>query len=568
MSETAEGVSPFASSNLSQYNKAIPASLAFIILCSPPRYTCPTDFPMPLDSRFPGRTRAPRLVLFALGFSLASGAAALFAQSPSPEARAARAFREARQQGPPALYAFFYRMPKGADLHVHLTGAVYAETWIAEAAQDNECVNAARLRFDADNHPPRCPFGETPAAGVLANQHLYDALVDAFSMRAFVPSAGNSGHDHFFGAFGRFGDDDRFEGAWIDEVASRAAAQNEQYLELMQTGDYSTVKAEADKLGWDADLRQFRQKLLADPIFRAGIASSRQGFDAALAQRDRMEHCGQPGAAPSCQVTVRFLYQVLRGYPPQEVFAQTLLAFEIASQDPNVVGLNYVMPEDGYIALRDYSLQMHMLDYLHSVYPSVHISLHAGELAPGMVPPKDLTFHIREAVEEGHAERIGHGVDVMYEHHPWQLMKEMADRHVMVEINLTSNDVILGITGNEHPFMLYRKAGVPVALSTDDEGVSRIDLTHEYVRAADTYPLTYLDFKLMARTSIEHAFLPGASLWQRFTPEHLDTPVPACRGQLGDAEPTGACATLIHSSQKAQQEWNLERRFHLFEASF
>lgn len=524
---------------------------------------------MPQELRSPARARSSRLVLFLMVFGLAASApAVLFAQSASPEARTARAFLEARHEGPPALYAFFYRMPKGADLHMHLTGAVYAETWIREAAEDNECVSAAQLRFDDDHHPPDCPAGETPATDVLKDQHLYDALVDAFSMRAFVPSAGDSGHDHFFDAFGRFGDDDRFESEWIDEVAARAAAQNEQYLELMQTGDYSAAKADADKLGWDTDLAQFRQKLLADPAFQANVTSARQAFDAALARRDQIEHCGQPDAAPACRVTVRFLYQVLRGHPPQEVFAQTLLGFEIASQDPNVVGLNYVMPEDGYIALRDYSLQMHMLDYLHSVYPKIHISLHAGELAPGMVAPKDLTFHIREAVEVGHAERIGHGVDVMYEHHPWQLMKEMADRHVMVEINLTSNAVILNIVGDDHPFMLYRKAGVPVALSTDDEAVSRIDLTHEYVRAADTYPLTYLDFKLMARTSIEHAFLPGDSLWQRVTPEHLDTPVAACRGQLGNAEPTGACATLIRSSQKAQQEWELERRFHLFEASF
>ncbi len=515
------------------------------------------------------RARMPRMVLFLAILALASTAATtLLAQSSSPEARAARAFLTARHEGPPALYAFLYRMPKGADLHVHLTGAVYAETWIREAAEDNECVSAAGLRFDAAHHVPSCPAGETPATGVLSDQHLYDALVDAFSMRAFVPSAGNSGHDHFFDAFGRFGSDNRFDGQWIDEVAARAAAQNEQYLELMQTGDYSAVKAEADKLGWDPDFAQFRQKLLADPVFRAGVASSRQAFDTALARRDRIEHCDQSGAALACRVTVRFLYQVLRGYPPQEVFAQTLLGFEVASEDPNVVGINYVMPEDGYIALRDYSLQMHMLDYLHSVYPRVHITLHAGELAPGMVAPKDLTFHIREAVEVGHAERIGHGVDILYEDHPWQLMKEMADRHIMVEINLTSNVVILGIAGNEHPFMLYRKMGVPVALSTDDEGVSRIDLTHEYVLAAVTYPLTYRDFKLMTRASIEHAFLPGDSLWQRFTPEHLDTPVPACRGQLGNAEPRGACASLIHSSQRAQQEWELERRFHLFEASF
>jgi adenosine deaminase len=172
------------------------------------------------------------------------------------------------------------------------------------------------------------------------------------------------------------------------------------------------------------------------------------------------------------------------------------------------------------------------------------------------------------AVEEGHAERIGHGVDVMFEDRPWELMKEMANRHVMVEINLTSNDVILNVKGSNHPFMLYRKAGVPVALSTDDEGVSRIDLTHEYVRAADTYPLTYHDLRQMARTSIEHSFLPGDSLWERVTPERLETPVAACRTQLAAEKPTGMCATLVRSSEKAQQEWELEHRIHEFETSF
>ncbi|HTV14098.1 MAG TPA: hypothetical protein VME68_05250 [Acidobacteriaceae bacterium] len=487
---------------------------------------------------------------------------------PIAEMRAAHAFDQARQEGPPALYAFFFRMPKGADLHVHLTGAVYAETWIREAAEDNICVNAVQLRLDADHHPPDCPAGESAASAVPSDQHLYDELIDAFSMRSFVPVTGDSGHDHFFDTFDRFGDDDRFIGNWIDEVASRAAAQNEQYLELMQTGDYAGAKAAAARIGWDPDLTRSRQELLADPEFRANIQSAGSAFDAALRQRDAIERCGTADAAPGCQVTVRFLYQVLRDHPPQQVFAQTLLGFEIASADPNVVGINFVQPEDAYFSMRDYRLQMHMLDYLHGIYPKVHISLHAGELAPGLVPPEGLTFHIRAAVEQGHAERIGHGVDVLYEDHPWQLMQEMAERHVMVEINLTSNAVILNLAGSDHPFMLYRKMGVPVALSTDDEGVSRIDLTHEYVRAAVTYPLTYMDFKLMARTSIEHAFLPGASLWQRFTPEHLDTPVAACRGQLGNETPTALCATLVHSSEKARQEWDLERRFHAFETSF
>jgi adenosine deaminase len=490
------------------------------------------------------------------------------ATTPASESRAAHAFNEARQEGPAALGAFLYRMPKGADLHMHLSGAVYAETFLREAGEDHDCVNAAQLTIDDKHHAPDCPPSESPAAAIPADQSLDDALIDAFSMRTFVPVTGDSGHDHFFNTFARFGDDNRFAGEWIDEVASRAAAQNEQYLELMQTGDYAAVRALSNKLGWDPDLATFRTRLLADPAFHRNVASLQAEFTAALDQRNRLEHCGQPDAASACRVTVRFLYQVKREEPPQEVFAQSLLGFELAAADPDVVGINLVQPEDSYLAMRDYRLQMRMFGYLHSLYPQVHISLHAGELTEGLVPPQGLTFHIRSAVEQGHAERIGHGVDIMFEDHPWQLMKEMADRHIMVEINLTSNAVILNVTGNDHPFMLYRKMGVPVALSTDDEGVSRIDLTHEFVRAADTYPLGYHDLKLMVRTSLEHAFLPGESLWVRTTPEKLETPVAACRGQLGEAEPHGACAAFLHASPKAQQQWELEQRFRLFESSF
>lgn len=491
------------------------------------------------------------------------------AQITSPaEVRAARAFEAARKDGPLALRAFLYRMPKGADLHMHLTGAVYAETFLREAGEDGICVNPAQLTMDDAHHSPDCPAGENAAKDLPAHQHLYDELIDAFSMRSFVPVTGESGHDHFFDTFDRFGDDKRFIGEWIDEVASRAAAQNEQYLEIMETPGFKAAAAQGYRFAWHDDPAQLREQLLADPAFRGNIESDRAELADALRKRQEIEHCGQATAAPACRVTVRFLYQVLRGFPPQQVFAQTLLGFEVASADSNVVGINFVMPEDGYISMRDYALQMRMLDYLHGQYPRVHITLHAGELAEGMVPPDGLKFHIRMAVEQGHAERIGHGVDVMYEDRPWELMKEMAERHVMVEVNLTSNDVILNVKGADHPFMLYRKAGVPVALSTDDEGVSRIDLTHEYVRAADTYPLSYHDLKVMARTSIEHSFPPGVNLWERTTPEKLETPVATCRGQLGRETPSGACATLVRGSEKAQQEWELERRFHVFESSF
>jgi adenosine deaminase len=508
------------------------------------------------------------------------------------ELRAARAFDSAHtdKANALALQAFLARMPKGADLHMHLSGAIYAETFLRDAAVDKLCVDPKALRLvkntGSSDAGPDCPEGDVSAASVFQNQRLYDSLVDAFSMRGFVPSAGMSGHDQFFATFDRFGSLDKSHaGEWLDEVATRAAAQNEQYLEVMQTPSFFELAPLWTKLGWPAgatgnatenaagdatgttraELDALRTKLLAGGL-RNEVALDVKEFDEALATREKIERCGQPTASPACAVKIRFLYQVLRAFPPQQVFAQTLLAFEVASVDANVVGLNFVQPEDATLSMSEYNRQMRMLDYLHSVYPKVHISLHAGELAPGLVPPDGLRFHIREAVELGHAERIGHGVDIMVESDPRALLKEMANRHVMVEINLTSNDAILGVVPPHHPLPEYRAAHVPVALSTDDEGVSRIDLTHEYVRAAMEYGLSYLDLKAMARASLEHSFLSGESLWER--PDEFTRTKTACTGQvLGAASPTVDCAALLRSSERAAAQWELERRFVAFESS-
>src|SRR5262245_29087037 len=48
-----------------------------------------------------------------------------------------------------ALRAFLRAMPKGADLHVHLSGAVFAEDLIAWAAQLELCIRLADMTIDA-----------------------------------------------------------------------------------------------------------------------------------------------------------------------------------------------------------------------------------------------------------------------------------------------------------------------------------------------------------------------------------------------------------------------------------
>jgi len=519
------------------------------------------------------------------------------------EFHAERAFERARgdKAGALALRGILARMPKGADLHLHLSGAVYAETFLRDAVADKLCVDPKALMLVKNaGANGDCPAGDVSAASVFHNQHLYDSLVDAFSMRGFVASSGVSGHDQFFATFDRFGALNKSHaGEWLDEVATRAADQNEQYLEVMQTPSFFELAPLWTKLGWPlrgvldkdlhgepdasrvnnsaqdfpgdatgttrAELDALRTKLLAGGL-RDEVALDGKEFDEALSSRERIERCGQPSAAAGCAVKIRFLYQVLRDFPPEQVFAQTLLAFEVASADANVVGVNFVQPEDAMLSMSEYNRQMHMLEYLHSVYPKVHIALHAGELASGLVPPEGLRFHIREAVEVGNAERIGHGVDVMQEADARGLLAEMAARHVLVEINLTSNDGILGVTPPHHPLPIYRAAHVPVALATDDEGVSRIDLTHEYVRAAMEYGLNYLDLKAMARASLEHSFLPGESLWAK--PDDFTRVKVGCSGQtLGAALPAASCAALLLASERAAAQWELERRFATFEAS-
>ena len=201
------------------------------------------------------------------------------------------------------------------------------------------------------------------------------------------------------------------------------------------------------KAGLDANNFDVTRKNLE----AAGLADAVNGLHNRV---DRMEAgrlgklgCASKSGSPACRVVVRYVYQVLREFPKEQVFAQVMAGFALAASDHRVVAVNFVQAEDGLNSMRDYHLHMQMLDYARRLYPGVHISLHAGELAPGLVPPEGMLFHIREAVELGHAERIGHGVDVMYEKDPAGLLAEMHERNIAVEINLTSNDVILGVRG-------------------------------------------------------------------------------------------------------------------------
>ncbi len=420
---------------------------------------------------------------------------------PSAEAATARYF-DSIKNNPSLLLAFLTEMPKGGDLHNHLSGAIYAESYLQWAAADNLCFAPATLSIVAGTCDAAA--GRPPATSVLQNATLYGRAIDAMSMRNWDRS--QNGHDHFFNTFGKFGPASTKTGDMLAEVSARAAAEHVSYLELMLTPDGGASASRGVQAGWDPDFSTLRDKLLAAGFRDAVVAESRKRLDDAEARRRDLLHCGAGGANAGCAIQVRYIFQVARAGVRESVFAQMLGGFELAAADARVVSLNLVQPEDAPGAVRDFSLQMQMLDYLHGVYPAIPVTLHAGELTEGLVPPEALRFHIADSVRKGHARRIGHGVDVMYEEAPFDLLNEMASKRVLVEIALSSNDMILGVKANRHPLRTYLKHGVPAALVTDDPGVARSTMTLEYRKAVEEQGLDDRTLKQLARNSLTYSF--------------------------------------------------------------
>ncbi len=500
-------------------------------------------------------------ILLVLGLLL-TGCADLGAESGGFDHHPAAAARFAEfAPSPPLLRAFLYRMPKGGDLHNHLSGAAYAEANIRVGA-------AAGLCFDpkaATIARPPCVNGTRPLTDAVRDAALTKTLVNAWSMRDFVPTSGNSGHDHFFATFGRFS---RVAdpASMAAEALDRAGRQRMRYIELMITFQGGAIADLADKVHAIRPYRADDKAGFQAALIEAGLdAIVRQAAADATRVERRMREiqgCATVRPSPGCGVTVRWLQQVARTAPQPKVFAQTLAGALLQKAHPHVVGLNFVAPEDDPVALADYTAQMHMIDHVYRAIPGTKVALHAGELTLGLVPPEDLLFHIRQAVELGHASRIGHGVDIMYEEDAFALLRDMARRKVAVEINLTSNAQILGVQGADHPFPIYRAAGVPTVISTDDEGVERVDRTHELQRAVTTYRLSWADLVGLERNTLEYAFLGGDSIWADPVAWRV---VGSCQGSHPTAAPSPSCAAFLLGNAKARLQWELERDLALFD---
>ena len=331
--------------------------------------------------------------------------------------------------------------------------------------------------------------------------------------------------EHFFESFGNFStaaDLNYKEG--LQELKNRAKAENVSYLEVMLPIILCNKPEKKEDKFNNSDTINFYNNLLIkigqkqdkaalmpviDYLYKK-INSEFPVLQTAVAANQWVDSLHNNFIGEDTAFTMRYLAFTLRFGDPLQTFINLISAFETVKQSKshNIVGLNFVAPETHTISMRDYWLHMQLFSLCKSKTEGVKFSLHAGELTEGFVKPEDLKWHISSAVYDAGANRIGHGVDIAYEKDSYKLLNYMSSKQIPIEINLLSNEFILGVKGDKHPILLYKHFNVPIVISTDDPGVSRTSLTEQFVLLVKRYDeISYSDLKHFIYNSIKFSFI-------------------------------------------------------------
>lgn len=202
---------------------------------------------------------------------------------------------------------------------------------------------------------------------------------------------------------------------------------------------------------------------------------------------------------PDCQY--RFLWVADRRVPKQAAeIAET--AVKALTQLPGfLVGIDLAGDET-------HSSES-MQDLARSFVP-VHraclpITIHAGE---GEAPE-----NIWQAAYALHADRIGHGLTLPQKP---ELMTRFRNRGLALELCPTSNREVVGYfdphiassAGLEnYPLRKLLDAGIAVTLNSDNPGISRTGLSHEFLTAARMVPISLWEALALSHQAFRHAFL-------------------------------------------------------------
>ena len=403
--------------------------------------------------------------------SLATRQDALVAKSLTV-ARAASALDLTRVKSLHRSNDFCRDLPKGGLLHVHPWGTLDRPTVATILTKVNPTIDFAKLQallsspggtgtiYPAEHE---ALHAVQTHAGALAVPYLSLAAADQKVIEDlyFLPP-GKHQFDRFTGTFSAisaltFGGSFDAEPLMFASFLERAKAHHVRYVEISRT-------------------------LVPKPQWFAGLN--------AWAAQEEADH----------GVVVRLLASFARNKDAEFTRgkAQQLLGFP-ASETLN--GINFLADESNNPALEQgQTLYLPVLGAVQAGKSKLHRTIHAGELG-------DLR-NVRDGLIMG-AERLGHGVLLAKD----PVTLEYARiHHVPVEVNLVSN-VRLSVVPSieEHPFLRYLRLGLPVSLSTDDEGIFESTIDDDCQLAIDHSDVTYSELKQMSYNSIATSFAEDAT---------------------------------------------------------
>lgn len=427
-----------------------------------------------------------------------------------------------------ALTAFFQQMPKGGDLHHHFSGSIYAEPLLERAITEDFYLNLETMEV-SKNKPSKGnweTFLSLKNNGKLA--FYKQQVMQTWSAKDYNGGAVPS-DDLFFDSFNKFSP--VINGHFAEglmELKKRALSENVSYIETQ----LSIIPCDMNVSG----LTDFNSKLrqAANQKDEKAVLKTLDDLYKSIEQKEAKKYAEDFNTNFIAKLhkdlkidderfTMRYQNFVLRFMEPVDLFKNLIIAFISANESKLVAGVNIVSPEDGETSMKDYWLHMVMFKYCHSRFPNVKYTLHAGELTLGLVQPEDLTWHINSAIYIAGANRIGHGVDIAYEANSYDLLRYMAKNNIPIEINLASNEFILKVKENRHPFTLYKEFNVPIVISTDDAGILRTNMTEQYVLLAKRYQdVSYKIIKQYVYNSINYSFIQDESVKKQLLKD-LDT---------------------------------------------
>jgi adenosine deaminase CECR1 len=370
--------------------------------------------------------------------------------------------------------AFCAAMPRAALLHVHPSGTRDLATVKGLLEELDPIVDGSEILAEANNGVLTFLYPEEVDALMTLPVQLYsefDAADKSIIEELFFLPTDPCCHDF-----------KRFEALF--SIADVLLEQDESKKQFVTDKTYLDFVLRAQSLG-----------LSYIEFTKVQIPATRSKLDEFAELKAFIE--------TNTDVKVNFVYAFVRTLPAllNKGWAQDLVDLVAELPEGALKGIDLLANEVGTPALETgQGIYASVLNARESGLIDLKSTMHSGELG-------DLR-NVRDSMIMG-AQRIGHGV--LLQQDPVALEYARLES-IGIVCSLVSNQLLqVHFPYSTHPFLNYLRLGLPVSLSTDDEGMFRTDISNECVIAVTNTDIQYSELAALSRNSVEQSFADDAT---------------------------------------------------------